>query len=249
MMSLAKISPGEVVKRQYLFKLRAYANLFLSLVAVQVIALLFTAGGMTGMSGIGSNSIDLEIKFYSGTIIFVFTALWIAVNSFVLMLPLYRNIDFSFITNRISSNLANLCFLVTAAAAGGVTAALSSLLLKNVIYYSGGSGSLIGTHFLVEPGELLTAIAVGSLYLLLFGAAGYLVGALIQLHSSLYVLLPALLLGVLFYEAAHEHLRLLRLIDFFRLETSPALFFLKIMVSVLLMWFGAALISSKTELK
>ena len=51
MMSLARISLGGAVKQQYLFKLRAYANLFVSLVAVQIIALLFTAGGMVGMSG------------------------------------------------------------------------------------------------------------------------------------------------------------------------------------------------------
>ena len=249
MMSLARISLGGAVKQQYLFKLRAYANLFVSLVAVQIIALLFTTGGMVGMSGMGSEYLDLEIRFYSGAILFVFTALWIAVNAFVLTLPLSRHIDFSFVTNRLSSNLANFGFLVTAAVAGGVTVSLGSLLLRNVLYYTGGGSPLIiGANFLVRPDELLTGAAVGSLYLLLFGAAGYLAGALIQLHRSLYVLLPALVLGVLFYEAAHEQLRLLQVINFYRLEALPILFILKIVSSVLLLWSGAALLSNRTEI-
>lgn len=249
MMSLAEISLGKAVKQQYGFKLRAYGNLFVSLVAVQLIALLFTAGGSTGMSGTCWENVYIEMRYYSGTIIFVFTALWIAVNSFMLTLPFFRNIDFSFVTNRISSNLANISFMITAAVAGGVTAALGSILLRNILYYLTESDRLISTNFMVAPGELFTAAAVGVLYLLLFGAAGYFVGVLLQLHRSLYVLVPALLLGVLFYDAAYESALLLRLIGFFSLELSPSLFILKIFGAVVLLWSGALLLSNRAEIR
>lgn len=249
MMSLAEISLGKAVKQQYGFKIRAYGNLFVSLMAVQLIALLFTAGGATGMSGMGWDNIYIEVRYYSGTMIFVFTALWIAVNSFMLTLPLFRNIDFSFVTNRISSNLANIGFMITAAVAGGGTAALGSILLRNILYYLTESGSLIGANFMVAPGELFIGIVVGMLYLLLFSAVGYFVGALLQLHRSLYVLVPALLLGVLLYDAAYESALMLRLIEFFSLELSPLLFVLKIAGAVLLLWTGAGLISNRAEIR
>ncbi|NMD43143.1 MAG: hypothetical protein GYA86_07540 [Firmicutes bacterium] len=247
-MSLARISLGGAVRQQYRFKLRTYANLYLSLVAVQVIALLFSAGGV-GAIGMGWNNINIELKFFSGAVLFVFTALWIAFNSFILTLPFNRNIDFSFVTSRLSSNLANIAFLVTAAIAGGITAVLGLLLQRNIFYYTGAGEQLLEANFSVAPGELFTGMAVAVLYLLLFSAAGYFAGALIQLHRLLYVVLPALLLGALFYEAAHEFPRLLQVIDFFRFETSPPLFILKIVLSVLLLWAGAALLSNRIEIQ
>lgn len=249
MMSSARISLGGAVWRQYRFKLRTYANLFVSLMGVQVIALLFAVGGAVGMSGMGLNNVYVEFRFYSGTGLFVFTALWLVVNSFVLTLPLSRRIDLSFVTNRLSSNLANIGFLFTSAVAGGISALLGSLLLRNIFYYTGASGQLLEANFPVAPGELLTGMAVAILYLLLFSAAGYFSGALVQLHRSLYVIVPALLLGLFFYEAAHEEVRIFRAFDYFTLESSPLLFTLKILAGATLLWAGAVLLSNRTEIR
>lgn len=248
MMFLAETSLWAVVKKQYIFKLKSYANLFVYLAAVQVIALLFTLGGMSS-SSIGWSNMHVEVQSYSGTVIFIFTAVGILAISFMLTLPLYRNIDFSFVTNRLSSNLANIGFLFTLSIAGGVTATLGSILLRNILYYTGESGNLFSANFLVEPGELLSGMGVAILYLILFSAAGYFVGALMQLHSSLYVILPALLLGAFFYETANQHIRIFQQIDFFTLENSPLFFFLKIVISAALLWVGAILFSNRTEVR
>ena len=86
-----------------MFKLQSYANLFVSLVIVQLIALLFTLGGMSGTSGMCSdNMCGGEVIF--GTGIFILPPEYSG-SSFVLWLPALRNIDFSFVTNRLSSNL------------------------------------------------------------------------------------------------------------------------------------------------
>lgn len=249
MSSLMESSLGTVVKKQYIFKLQTYANLFVSLAAVQLIAMLFTAGGIAS-TGMGSNNLYVLVKIYSGTGIFGFTVLWIMVNSLILMFPQYRNIDFTFVTNRISSNLANMGFMVTAAAAGGITAVLGSLLLRNIFYYAGGSEYLLNANnFYIGPAELFSSMGVAVLYLLLSSAAGYLAGALVQLHKSLYVILPALLLGLFIYESANEQIRIFRRLDFFFLERSPLLFTLKIMISVLLLWACAVLLSNRTEVR
>ncbi len=248
MMSLVETSLWAVVKKQYIFKLQSYANLFVSLIIVQLIALLFSAGGMIGISSIGWNNILVEVKLYSGTGIFIFTGLCTLANSFILTLPLCRNIDFSFVSNRLSANMANICFLVTASIAGGVTATLGSILLRNIIYYTGGSEEILETCFMIAPGELITGMAVAILYLLLLSAAGYFTGVLIQLHRSLLVILPALIFSVICYEAANEHIRILsRMIDFYVLERSPFLFSLKIIISASLIWIGAILLSNRKE--
>lgn len=249
MSSLVETSLWVVARHQYAFKLRAYANLFVSLVAVQVISLLFTVGGMTGTSGMGSSNFYVEVKYYSGTGLFGFTVFWILANAFILTLPLYRNPDFTFVTNRFSSNLANAAYLVTAAIGGGVAAVLGSLLLRNIAYYAGGGGYLISANFQVGAGELCTGAAVTILYLLLSGAAGYFLGALMQLHRSLYVIVPALMLGIFFYETANENVRIFRALDFFFLERSPLLFTLKIAAAVLLLWIGAVLLTNRVEVR
>lgn len=249
MMSLAEISLWAAVKRQYLFKLRAYANLFISMVAVQVIALLFTLAGMTGTSGMGMDNINIELKTFSGTGLFIFTVLWILVSAFILTLPSYRNIDFSFVGNRLSGNLSNIGFLGTAAAAGGATIAFGSILLRNIVYYTAAAEHIISANFYVGAGELFTGMAVAAAYLLLFGAAGYLAGALMQLHRSLYVIVPALLIGTFFYESANEQVRIFKALDFFFLEKSPVLFTLKIAISTFLLWIGAMLLSNRTQVR
>ena len=248
MSSLVETSLWRAARNQYAFKLRAYANLFVSLIAVQAISLLFTVGGMVGSGGMGSNNFYVEVKCYSAAGLLGFTVFWILANAFILTLPLYRNPDFTFVTNRLSSNLANAGFLATAAA-GGVSTALGSILLRNIAYYAGGSGYLSGTNFQLGAGELFTGMAVTILYLLLSGAAGYFLGALMQLHRSLYVIVPALLMGLFFYETANEHVRIFRALDFIFLERSPLLFTLKTAAAVLLLWFGAILLTNRAEVR
>lgn len=253
MMSLTEISLGTVVKKQYIFKLRSYANLYVSLVITQLIALLFTIGGMVIENrGIGWNNIFLEVKFYSSLGIFIFTVFWILIYSFILPFPSYRYPDFSFVTNRVSSNMANMGFLITAAIAGGVTVTLGSLLVRNIIYYIGGNEGILSSNFWVSGGDLFTSMAVGSLYLLLLGTIGYFLGILVQLHRSLYLILPAFILGLLIYAiyAARTNPGLVsQPILFFVQEEAPVLFILKIIGSVLLLWLGATILSNRVELR
>ncbi len=246
-MSLTEISFLQVVQKQYLFKLRSYTDLFLSLVAVQLIALLFTTAGMVGSSGIGWNNIAIKISFYSGTGIFIFSLFWMTVVSFVLTLPPYRHVDFSFVSNRLSSNLANLAYLLTATLVAALSTTLGSILVRNISYYFGEKKYLLSPNFGVSPTDFLTSLAVATLYLLLLSGIGYLAGSLIQLHRSLYTILPALLFAAFLFMASNSPHHLCKMVYFYTLENSPALFVLKILISLLLLWGGAVLLSNQTE--
>ena len=55
MMFLTGTNLAAVVKKQYVFKLKSCSNLLISLVALQLIAILFTMGGMVGAASSSSH--------------------------------------------------------------------------------------------------------------------------------------------------------------------------------------------------
>lgn len=250
MMSLTEANLPGIIKKQYIFKLLSYSNVFVSLVALQLFAILFTLGGMVGIMSSGSMTMGVLVKFYSGAGILVFTFIWALSTAYILSIPSYRNIDFAFVSNRLSSNLANIVFLLTTSIAGGVTAMLSSIMLRNIVYYTGGSENVLGANFFISPRELLTGAAAAVLYLLLLSAVGYFLGMLIQLNKTLIIILPALIVGTLILETRNEHVRIiLRAIDFFAHESSLAIFFLKVTLSVLLLWGCTILFTNKMDVR
>lgn len=248
MMSLTRTNLAAVVKKQYVFKLKSCSNLLISLIALQLIAILFTMGGMVDSMSIGSSYMSVTIRFYSGDGVFTFSLIWALATAFILTMPGYRNIDFTFVGNRLSSNLANFGFLLTASITGGISATLGSLMIRNIVYFSGGSENILGTNFFMGPGELLTAMAAAALYLLLLSAVGYFSGTLVQWNRILVLLLPALVVGTLIFEAGNYNRRIIwRAVDFFIQESSLALFALKVTATVLLLWTGTILLTNKTE--
>lgn len=136
MMSLTETSLFEAVKNQYLYKLKSHLGMFLAMVGVQVMALLFSLGGVMSY-GMGSQYVNLSIRFFSSEMVIGFTCIWIIVVAVWLTTKDYQNIDFTFVSNRLSSNLSNAAFLVTAALIGGVTAMLSGFLLRIIVYFKG----------------------------------------------------------------------------------------------------------------
>ena len=103
-MSLSRTSLMEVVKRQYLFKLKSFIQVFMTLVVLQLLAMLFSFNGV-GMMGSSNGSVEMDIQYYSADIVVVFTMLWAFITAILITTKAYRNDDFAFVTNRLSSNL------------------------------------------------------------------------------------------------------------------------------------------------
>jgi hypothetical protein len=68
MMSLTETSLFEAVKNQYLYKLKSHLGMFLAMVGVQVMALLFSLGGVMSY-GMGSQYVNLSIRFFSSEMV------------------------------------------------------------------------------------------------------------------------------------------------------------------------------------
>ncbi|WP_419954427.1 hypothetical protein ACN6MT_00880 [Neobacillus niacini] len=246
MMSLSRISVQEVVKKQYSYKLRSYIQVFMSLVFIQVLGILFSFNGV-GMMGTSSNSFDISVHFYSADIVVVFTMLWGFITSILITTQAYRNDDFAFITNRLSSNLSNILFLLTISLVGGLTALLSSHVIRILMYVLGKSEYL---YTPTDVSEWIIGLIATVLYILVCSAVGYFFGTLVQLHKVFAVLLPVAFLGILIVGAGTMNETIIQKgFEFIFEEASLALFIVKIGFLAALLFTGSALVSNRMEVR
>ncbi|AGK99826.1 hypothetical protein Desgi_0228 [Desulfoscipio gibsoniae DSM 7213] len=249
MMSLTETSALTVVKTQYHYKTKAHAGLFFTLIAVQLLAFLLSLNGVGGSSGGSSQGIFYTIKYITGDMIIVFTLIW----AFSIGISMANNgfkTDFTFVSNRLSSHLSSLAFLLTAAVIGGVTATLCGLLLRVVLFFSHG-GVDAGPAFWIAPSALLSGIFAATLYAALLSIIGYSVGMLTQRHPAFVVLLPGLFFGTLFVEARStgEAHTLISAIEWFSTESSHALLALKVVLVSAIIFGCVILLFNRMEVR
>lgn len=249
MMSLSKPSLINVVKKQYTYKLKSYIQVFSTLIFVQLLAILFSFGGV-GMMGSSSDRIEVDIHFFSADIVVAFTMLWAFITAIIITTKAYRNDDFLFVTNRISSNISNLMFLITASFIGGITAMLSSHLMRVIMYFFIGQKSVNGTSVRDVPIELVLGISTTIFYVFLFCAIGYFVGTLVQLNKIFVILLPALFFGILFLGEGSGNAGVAKFVfEFIFTESSLPLFFAKVIVVSGLLFSSAFVLSNRMEVR
>ncbi|MGD6871464.1 hypothetical protein ACQCU1_04605 [Sutcliffiella horikoshii] len=250
MMSLNKVTLEQVVKNQFIYKIGAYSGVFISLIILQLIAVLFSLNGV-GMSGGGSNQISYSLHYYSGNLVFVFTMLWVFIVSIIITSKAYRNEDFSFVNNRLSSDLSNILFVILVSVIGTVTSLLSPFLIKvilfflpkfDLIYYSPVSINMFSFFFY--------GIVTAFCYIFLCGAAGYFVGTVVRLSSLFKILLPVVFVGYLFLgEMISEVSSLPTIVEFFYFESSLVTFVLKTILTVVLLFVSSVAIFNRVEVR
>lgn len=245
-MSLTKVSLIDVVKKQYLYKLKAYSQVFISLIFIQLLAVLFSMNGVGGMS----SSNGVEIKYFSAAMVVTFTMLWGFITAIIITTKAYRNDDFVFVTNRVSSNLSNAVFLLTASIIGGITAMLSTYLIKVIIYYFNSDLTIKSTTVMIAPNEFLLGTFSSILYVFLFCALGYLIGTLVQISKVFAVLLPAAFFGGLIIDGLRGREGVIaNIFAFFITESSLTLFVVKIIFTAGLLFSGAFALSNRMEVR
>lgn len=246
MMSLSTANLMDIVKKQYLFKLKANIDAFSSLVGIQVLAILFSLGGSSIHSS-SSEGFYIEIKYYSADIVVVFTMIWALVTAITITTKQYRNNDFTFVTNRISSSLSNILFLLTASFVGALTAVLSRYLIQMIglIIYK---EEFFTTAF--AGGEILLGLVAALIYIFTISSIGYLVGALIQINKLFAVLFPVLMIGSLFLDATMDREpSLIKIFQFYVMESSIFLFIIKMVLTSALFFLASIGILNRMEVR
>ncbi|MFE0507770.1 hypothetical protein ACWF7H_05795 [Peribacillus butanolivorans] len=245
-MSLTSVNLWETVKKQYFFKLKANIDAFSSLIGIQLLALLFSFGGV-GSVGMGGENFSINIKYYSADLVIGFTLIWAFVTAIVITTKPYRNHDFTFVTNRLSSSLSNILYLLTASIVGSITAILSGnlleilarILLDDQIY-----------SFNTGLQELVMGIGVTILYVFFVTAIGYFIGALVQESKLFIILIPVLFFGILFLEASmQKEPFLINVFKFYGMESTLSLFIIKVIITVAVLFTAAISILNRMEVR
>lgn len=248
-MSLTRVRLIDVVKKQYLFKLKAYSQVFMSLIFIQLLAVLFSMNGVGGM-GSSEGSFQIEIKYFSAALVVAFTMLWGFITAIIITTKAYRNDDFVFVTNRASSNLSNMVFLLTASMIGGITSMLSTYLIKVIVYYFFSDVSLKSTSVMGAPNEFLLGSFSTFLYIFLFCALGYLIGTLVQINKVFAALIPAAFFGGLIFDGLRGNEGVIaKVFAFFFTEPSLPLFIIKVIIAAGLLISFAFALSNRMEVR
>lgn len=246
-MYLTQIDLFTAVKRQFMYKARAYSSMFAAMILAQAAAVFFSFAGTGGMAASSNPSASLALDYFQ-EIIMSYTIMWGLTFAVILTIKKGRDMDFTFVSNRLSSDLSNVLLLLSGAVWGGITATLASIAFRGIMFAIKGSGSIILEGFFLAPSAILTAMVSAVFYMLLFMSLGYLSGMLMQLSKVFVVLVPALLLFLLVTPV--QDIKVIKNItDFFFREDSLPVFLLKTAAAASAGFFLSALLFCRMEVK
>ncbi|MFS1519324.1 hypothetical protein V1503_23085 [Bacillus sp. SCS-151] len=251
-MSLTTVTLANTVKNQYFYKLKANIDSFSSLIGIQVLGIIFSLGGI-GTISTGSNNFNINIQYYAADIVIVFTLIWAFSTAITITTKPHRNHDFTFVTNRLSSSLSNILFLITATIVGSITAILSGNVIQ-VLRYIFIDQQLYVLNTGIQ--ELVIGISAIFLYGLIVCAIGYFIGTLIQVSKLFIIVIPVSLLGFIFLEATllegtirDNYLSVIKIFQFYVSEPIFVLFIVKVLITSSLFFMAAISILNRMEVR
>jgi hypothetical protein len=241
MMSLVETNTLTVVKKQYFYKLKGYLGFFVSLISAQVIAMLMSLNGVMS-SGMGDSNIHLNVRVFSGELIIGFTMFWGIATAFTLTTKQYRNFDFVFVTNRLTSGLSTIAFIITISIIGSLSAILTGILMRVILFFTTHTALMSWEYFMIPPPELLLSVYVTSLYLILVSAIGYFFGILFQLFKLLALSISIIIVALAQATGGG-------MFRFFLHEESLFLLTIKVLLTFTLLFGGSILLTNRMEVR
>ncbi|KGA97651.1 hypothetical protein AJ85_04660 [Alkalihalobacillus alcalophilus ATCC 27647 = CGMCC 1.3604] len=244
---LRSISLLELVKKQTLFKLNALSGAFTVMIVFQVATILFTVFFPTSSYGMTSSEMySFRIYEVSSNSVIVFTFIWAFIVGILITSKAYRYDDFSFVTSRLSANLANICYLVVMSVFSGFTAFFSSYMIKVGVYFN-KSGDVF--YESIPSWTIIMSGAVATmLYLLLLGTIGYVIGMLVQVYPAFKFIIPAVFIGGFITVSGGQGSFNWIFVQIFA-ETSILLVIVKVLLSCTLMLFVTIVITNRLEVR
>lgn len=244
-MYLANANSSEIVKRQYFFKLRAFIGSFVALMFVQWMALGLTILSGSGMMATSSGDLSIKVTYFDGNSLIMFTLMWAFVTGITLTTKQTRYGDFAFVTNRFTSNLSNIAFLLTASLIAGVTSMMASNLVRVIKIFFSNTDIFLQYSSSITIFELTIGILATTLYTILIAAIGYFIGMLVQLSKLFIIIFAGLFIALpIIFGVTMENV-----LFFFNKETSLFIFTIKVVITSLVLFAGAILISNRMEVR
>ncbi|VDG98369.1 Uncharacterised protein [Lysinibacillus sphaericus] len=252
-MSLTHRTMGEIVKQQFLFKLRSNAAVITALFVMQAVVWGLIIGEVPN-SFPGFSMSTFELRWYSITNdkVVMASLLWSLVVGVLMTTPGQRNASFTYVSSPVTENLANFCFFGLAAIIAGVTTVLSGSVLKLVVFMKDGSSIIETGGLIAAPLDFFSRIVVMIIYTLLIMVVVYTCMLFVQMNRLMIV--PIVLLVLLSTKSSVFDLlgfegNIDTLFDFFYKESSFWLFLVKTGVVMAIVSILSFFPSSRIEVK
>jgi hypothetical protein len=256
MMYLIEPNSFNIFKKQYFFKLKTNFGLIFNLILFQIFAIFISLLGRMSSSLFGMDGLSVYVYYLSGNIVIAFTLIWACTVPAILTNSKIRNIDFTFVSNRFTSNISNIGLLITLSFFGSVTACLSSNLIRVLFYFISDPKSIVSEGFFVSPQYILISIISTTLYIILAMSILYFLGLLKQLTKVFIILFSAIAVAIILGFKLFSSTINFTLIDlinkvfnFYKGESSLVVFAVKVLLTALVFFSGATLISNKLEVR
>jgi hypothetical protein len=242
-MSLAKSNLMSVTRKQYGFKLQTFSKFFIVIIVTQILGMFFAISNAGGQSSTSTGMYTFNIDINSTTPILIFTIACIIGATILLNIKEYKDMDFTFVSNRFSSNLSNIAFLITITLFGAVTSALSGAVIRVIKYLLIGSSNIVETGFFITPIQLMCSIGATFLYILLFIAVVYFSSVLIQKSNIFIVVILAV--AVLLPRTSLFK----TIIEFYGNELSFFMFMIKVISTCIVFFTFSIFLSNDLEVR
>lgn len=238
----------DIVKRQFRFKLNAHAAAFTTFVILQIGAffLAFSGSKHTWQDSVAdvtlinlSNDVNVGLSF-----------IWAFILGIMLTTALRRNEAFSFVTTRLSNQLANLLFMLTASIFAGLITVLTGPVLKLLGILRHGEMIIYTPGLFEAPLDMIMRFITAASYILLFFLIGYTISSLVQLNKIFIGFFIALYIAFSFVGTSWDGTQyVVATINFFSNEHFLPLFLLKVFVTVLGLFAISAFITNRLEVR
>lgn len=195
-MSLIKSDLLSICKKQFKFKVQTGAVFFVYVIAANLISVLFSMS-TTGMSSTSNGTYSMSIITSSTIPVIILSMFFTIYVTLLVNSKDFKNIDFTFISNRISSNISNIAFLITFVAYTSITTVLAGVLSRVMKYIIYGSTNIIENGFFLTPGELILSFCVIFLYILLISSFFYIFAVLVEISKLFFILIPSVIISLL----------------------------------------------------
>ena len=236
-MFLSNSSLIDVVKTQVKYKLNAFIGALISLIFLQLLGLYFSLNATSSM-GSNINNASININIISVDPVIMLVVFWAFFVGNLMTTKAYRYDDFSFVSTRLSSNLANIIVLFMMSVFAGVTTLLSSFLLRVILLLFGKLDYVKTSGLLDDPLNSLVTIVVITILILTAAAGAYLVGMLVQISRVFILVLPVLILSLLITKSGQS------ILHYVFLDNNTNLILIVKLICVALIFFGLAALSS-----
>ncbi|MFC0015785.1 MULTISPECIES: hypothetical protein [Allobacillus] len=230
------------------FKIQMNWHLFNILIGLLVFAVLTsTFGGSSSFSA--SEYGEADIDYVSSDLAFVFVLIWAFVVGWTLARPAFREMDFSFVSNRFTSHMSSILYIGFASVIGGLIGFFSIFLGKALYFLFYSTDSVIIAQPYTIKEIFIGAIVTISLAFLL-ATVGYFVGELVNWNQAFIFILPALIIGNIVLDTKIEGtLGIGQLVMIFSMETEWWVLFLKVLGFSILIYTIVMLFTRRMEVR